>query len=73
MSTTNPTWTDLGLNPDLHDERPSTKQWHVQHMALTAMVWFGGHIFCCTVMDMNRIPHFKISVHQIRISTVSNQ
>jgi hypothetical protein len=30
LSTTNPTWTDLGLNPGLRGERPATSFWYVK-------------------------------------------
>jgi len=72
-STTNPTCTDLGLNPGPHYERSSTKQFHGQHRALRAILLFVGHIYCCIVQEMNGIPQIKIFMKYQIFSTVSNQ
>jgi hypothetical protein len=50
LSTTNPTWTDLGSNPIVRGERPATNRVnhgtaYVQHHLLKKIVVFDGSSF----------------------------
>jgi hypothetical protein len=56
LYTTNPTWTELGLNPFLHSKRPATTTkllpTIIEAIRLNRLHWF-GHL---QRMEENRIP-----------------
>jgi hypothetical protein len=54
LSTTNPTWTDWGSNPDLRDERPASNrlsQPNCMFVSISTATIFGQFNAFCFVVD----------------------
>jgi hypothetical protein len=59
LSTTNPTWTDLGSNPDLRGERPATNRLSHGKALLRVTLMCSMHVTSCYLF----VYHMKIQIN----------